>query len=62
VVVDELVLEVAADAPAGPYRIAVGMYDATSGGRLPIMDGSGQQLADDQATLPVAIAVSRGNQ
>jgi 4-amino-4-deoxy-L-arabinose transferase-like glycosyltransferase len=60
VVVDELVLPVAADAPAGLYRVAVGMYDAGSGGRLPITDSSGQRLADDQAILPVTLTVIRG--
>jgi hypothetical protein len=60
--VDELVLPVAADAPAGRYSIAVGMYDAASGGRLPITDGSGHSLPNDQAILPVEITVAGGSQ
>ncbi|RLC53759.1 MAG: hypothetical protein DRI80_19820, partial [Chloroflexota bacterium] len=57
VIVDEIGLPVAADAPAGTYHIAVGMYDGASGGRLPVTDGSGQPLPDDQAVLPVEITV-----
>jgi len=58
VIVDEIPLSVVADAPAGSYHIAVGMYDATSGGRLPITDVSGQAIPDDQAVLPVEITVT----
>jgi len=57
VVVDQIALPVAADAPTGAYHIAVGMYDAASGGRLPITDRSGQRLPDDQAVLPAEIAI-----
>jgi 4-amino-4-deoxy-L-arabinose transferase-like glycosyltransferase len=59
VVVDEVVLPVTADAPAGLYHIAVGLYDAASGGRLPITDSFDQRLPDDQAFLPVAFTVDR---
>ncbi len=62
VIVDEIVLPVAADAPAGAYHIAVGMYDAASGGRLPLTDDSGQFLPDDQAVLPVEITIAGGLQ
>jgi len=58
VVVDEIPLSVVADAPAGSYHIAVGMYEATSGGRLPITDASGQAVPNDQAVLPVEITVT----
>ena len=57
---DELILPVAADAPPGAYQIAVGMYDATSGGRLPITDASGRALPDDQFILPVAYTIDGG--
>jgi len=60
VIVDEIILPVAADAPAGTYHIAVGMYDAASGGRPPITNGSGQSLPDEQAILPVEITVVGG--
>jgi 4-amino-4-deoxy-L-arabinose transferase-like glycosyltransferase len=57
VVVDELALPVADDAVPGIYHIAVGFYDATSGGRLPITDATGQRLPNDQAILPVEITI-----
>jgi hypothetical protein len=60
VVVDVLDLPIAADAAPGTCHIAVGLYDAASGGRLPITDGSGQRLPDDQAILPVEITVEGG--
>ena len=62
VIVDEIVLPVAADAPPGVYHIAVGMYDGASGGRLPITDASGQSLPNDQAVLPVEITVAGASQ
>jgi hypothetical protein len=62
VIVDEIALTVAADAPDGAYHIAVGMYDAISGGRLPVTDRSGHPLPDDQAVLPVEIIVAGGPQ
>jgi hypothetical protein len=58
VVVDEMELPVAADASPGTYYIAVGMYDAASGGRLPLTDVSGQSWPDDQAVLSVEINVT----
>jgi len=51
VLVDEVTLPVAADAPPGVYRIAVGFYDAVHGSRLPV----GSEA--DQAVLPVEIVV-----
>ena len=62
VIVDEIVLPVAADAPPGVYHIAVGMYDGASGGRLPITDASGQSLPNDQAVLPVEITIAGASQ
>jgi hypothetical protein len=62
VIVDEIALAVAADAPGGTYHIAVGMYDAASGGRLPVINGSGHPLPDDQAVLLVGITVAGGPQ
>jgi hypothetical protein len=56
--VDRIALPVAADAPIGAYHVAVGMYDATSGGRLPITDASGQALLNDQIVLPIDITVT----
>jgi len=58
VVVDTMSLSVAADAPPGMYRVAVGMYDAATGGRLPVTDASGRALPDDQAILPIVFTVA----
>ena len=60
VIVDDLTIPLDADAPAGAYHVAVGMYDAASGGRLPITDASGERLPNDQAILPVEITVTGG--
>jgi hypothetical protein len=46
VVVDEYTIPVAEDAPPGEYRIEIGMYEPSTGQRLPIFDGSGQPLGD----------------
>ena len=62
VIVDEITLPVAADAPAGAYHVAVGMYDAASGGRLPITDPSGNLLPNGQAILPLEITVAEDRQ
>jgi hypothetical protein len=62
VVIDEISLPVASDAPSGTYHVAVGMYDAASGGRLPITDASGDLLPDDQVILPVEVTVDGGAQ
>jgi hypothetical protein len=59
VIVEEIALPVAADAPPGAYHIAVGFYDASYGDRLVAMDGSGQTLAGDQAIL-TEIEVAEG--
>jgi hypothetical protein len=60
--VDEVTLSVAAGAPAGAYHVAVGMYDAASGGRLPVTDASGQPVPDDQVVLPVEFTVAGDTQ
>jgi hypothetical protein len=57
VVIDDLALPVDGGAPAGTYMIAVGMYDAASGGRLPMVDASGNRLPGDRAILPVEIVI-----
>ncbi|MBN1978372.1 MAG: glycosyltransferase family 39 protein [Anaerolineae bacterium] len=57
VVVDELALPIAADAAPGTYHVAVGLYDAASGGRLPITGASGQRLPGDRFILPIEITV-----
>jgi len=59
--VEDVSLPVASDAPPGTYHIAVGFYDVAYGERLPVIDGSGEHLGEDQATLPVDITVPGGS-
>jgi hypothetical protein len=47
------------DAVPGAYRIAVGMYDAATGERLPITGGGGGLIADRRILLPDALQVTR---
>lgn len=60
VVVEDISLLVAPDAPEGAYQVVVGFYDAAYGSRLPVEDASGRRLDEDQATLPVDIEVAGG--
>ena len=46
VIVDDYIIQVADDAPPGEYRIEIGMYDPSTGQRLPIVDERGQPLGD----------------
>lgn len=62
VIVEQVVLPVAADAPPGSYRIAVGFYDTSYGDRLPATDASAQPLPDDQIILPLQITVTGDSQ
>ncbi len=45
---DPHVLRVAADAPAGHYRLAVGLYDPATGQRLPTAAGADQVILGEQ--------------
>lgn len=56
VIVGQIALPVAADASPGDYHIAIGFYDAFYGSRLSVTD-AGQSLPNDQAILPVEIAI-----
>jgi hypothetical protein len=46
VVFDEYEIPVRTDAPAGEYRIEIGIYDAMTGERLSVFTSQGQQLSD----------------
>jgi hypothetical protein len=48
IVADDYAVPVAADAPAGTYRLEIGMYDAATGVRLPLYDTSGARLPNDR--------------
>jgi hypothetical protein len=50
-VVDQYDIVLREGAPAGPYRLLVGMYDLTTGERLPAIDGNGQRLPNDAVEL-----------
>jgi hypothetical protein len=46
VIVDHYAIPVAANAPPGLYRIEIGLYDAASGQRLPLLGEDGAPAAD----------------
>ncbi|MGB9872467.1 MAG: glycosyltransferase family 39 protein [Anaerolineae bacterium] len=49
---DHYILAIPSDAPPGPYRLSVGMYDAMTGERLPAVQ-EGQRLPEDRLFLPL---------
>jgi hypothetical protein len=55
-IIDEYELVVEADAPPGEYILEVGMYDASTGERLPALDMEGKVL-DNRIVLPTKIQV-----
>ena len=46
IIADGHEIAVATDASPGLYSIALGMYDASTGGRLAILDAEGQPVGD----------------
>lgn len=50
-IVDEHVVPLKAEAPAGVYTLYIGMYDATTLTRLALYDAAGQRLPDDRLPL-----------
>jgi hypothetical protein len=48
---DQRAFTLPADAPAGPCRIAVGLYDLVTGERLPAHDGQGHPLHENRVLL-----------
>ncbi|KAA3657646.1 MAG: hypothetical protein DWQ04_27430 [Chloroflexi bacterium] len=58
VIVDEYVIVLPEDAPAGEYQVVVGMYTADSGIRFPITDSDGANIQADQISLPFSIDVN----
>ncbi|MCS7283229.1 MAG: glycosyltransferase family 39 protein [Anaerolineae bacterium] len=49
---DHYILTIPGDAPPGPYRFSMGMYDATTGERLPAVK-EGERLPEDRLFLPL---------
>lgn len=58
VIADRYEISIASDAPPGEYRLLVGMYEPTSGKRLPVYDGDGYGVGDS-VTLEGVEVVSR---
>lgn len=58
IIVDHYEIPVDTDAPQGEYRVEIGMYDAATSQRLPILDDSGHALGD-HLLLDTTIAVTR---
>jgi len=57
VLADQHTLVLKPGAPAGEYRLLIGLYDATSGQRLPVLDAAGRPMGDyiqlaERITLP----------
>ena len=57
VIVDDYALDVPAAIPAGDYRIAVGIYTADDGQRLPVADGTGTAYPDNRVILPATLTI-----
>jgi mannosyltransferase len=57
VITDEYEITVKSDAPPGKYQIEVGMYNASTGQRLPIFDEGGARLPGDRILLDQVIAI-----
>jgi hypothetical protein len=58
VIADEHAVTVQSAAPAGRYRLAVGLYRLDDGTRLPVQDAAGLPQPDERIVLPAEIRVS----
>jgi hypothetical protein len=59
VIVDERVVPIPDDLPAGDYRLVVGLYNSDTGERLPLFDATGRP-ADDSLVLPIRLSAGAG--
>jgi len=59
VVIDEYEIPVRTDAPAGEYKIEIGMYDAVTGERLSVFTSRGQQLSENCILLETPVEVMK---
>ena len=57
VICDTIVLPIPADATAGTYRVAVGMYRALDGRRLPVTGADGNPVAGERVVLDTPVEV-----
>lgn len=53
IIADSHTLALPADAPPGPYHLAIGLYYPANGLRLPAFDADGRTHANDQIILPL---------
>ncbi|GIK58820.1 MAG: hypothetical protein BroJett015_44830 [Chloroflexota bacterium] len=53
VIADSHTLTLPADAPPGPYHLAIGLYYPANGLRLPAFDADGRSQPNNQITLPL---------
>ncbi len=58
VIEDEYILAINEDAPAGQYRLEVGMYELATEQRLSVLGDDGE-VKDDRILLPLTITVKR---
>jgi hypothetical protein len=58
VVADRYTVTLQADAPPGDYLLEIGLYDATTGERLPVLDDAGRPQ-DDRLILETVRAIGR---
>ena len=58
VIEDEYILAINEDAPAGLYRLEVGMYELATEQRLPVLNADGE-VKDNRILLPLSITVKR---
>ena len=56
VIEDEYILAIREDAPAGAYRLEVGMYELETGLRLPVLGDDGE-VKDNRILLPLSIQI-----
>jgi hypothetical protein len=61
VIVDEYAILLPPDAPPGAYQVAVGLYTAVDGVRLPAVDAGGTAVPDNRVILPITLTVEAGN-
>ena len=58
VIVDPYEMPVDADAPPGPHRVEVGMYDPASGQRLPVARADGEPIPERRVLLDEIVQVA----
>ncbi len=57
VIVDEYAIQLPKDAPRGVYQVAVGLYTASDGLRLPALHADGTAVPDNRILLPISLTV-----